>query len=301
MSKFSGEIRALRNSSRLDSLVVLGCFGLAALVCCSWIAGGFDFTSLYAPERLKNVERFFREIVPYPLQGKPFDLAVLWSWVCERMQKSGAQGLAATFWISVLAIVFSQFLCLPFAVFASRTLASSSPFRSLGKTRNSLVWKSVVFFSRFILIFFRALPEYVLAFVLLSVFGPGALPAILALGIHNAGILGKLNAELIEGLPMQPLAALRDIGASRSQVALFAVVPTLFNPSLALFLYRWETCVRESTVLGLLGVASLGYWIEDSRSRNFHDEMFFFIMLGAVIVLAGDLVSNLTRKYLRKN
>ena len=64
--------------------------------------------------------------------------------------------------------------------------------------------------------------------------------------------------------------------------------------------YRWETCVREATVLGMLGIVSLGYWIVDARARNHYDEMFLLVLVGAAIVLVGDLVSAAAREVVRR-
>ena len=69
---------------------------------------------------------------------------------------------------------------------------------------------------------------------------------------------------------------------------------------LMFFFYRWETCVREATVLGMLGLVSLGFWIQDARARNIYDEMFLFILLGAGLILLGDQLSAIARKFIRK-
>jgi len=130
--------------------------------------------------------------------------------------------------------------------------------------------------------------------------GPSAWPAVLALAIHNSGILGKLGAETIENLDPRTLRALRQLGCTRSQIAGAAVLPMFLGRFLLYFFYRFETCVREATVLGMLGVASLGYWIQDSRTRQFYDEMLFFVVLGASIVLVADLVSVLARWLVRR-
>jgi ABC-type phosphate/phosphonate transport system permease subunit len=58
--------------------------------------------------------------------------------------------------------------------------------------------------------------------------------------------------------------------------------------------------VREATVLGMLGVVSLGYWIQDARARQFHDEMLLLVALGAVIVLIADILSQLARSWVRR-
>src|SRR5262249_12614862 len=137
------------------------------------------------------------------------------------------------------------------------------------------------------------------AFLLLILLGPTAWPAVLALAIHNAGIIGKLTGECVENLDPQPLAALRGLGATRSQIALSAIFPMVFTRFLLFFFYRWETCVRDATILGLLGIVSLGYWIQDARARNHYDEMLFLVLLGAGLVLLVDLASVLARELVR--
>jgi len=150
-------------------------------------------------------------------------------------------------------------------------------------------------------VFARAVPEYIWAFLLLILLGANAWPAVLALAIHNAGILGKLASEVIEDLDHAPLAALRASGASRSQIAVTAIAPLVFNRTLLFFFYRWETCVRDATILGLLGIVSLGYWIQDARARNHYDEMFLLILIGAALVMISDIVSAIARESVRRS
>ena len=76
--------------------------------------------------------------------------------------------------------------------------------------------------------------------------------------------------------------------------------PAAIPRAVLFFFYRWETCVREATVLGMLGIVSLGCFIMDSRARNHYDEMIFFVLLGALIVIVGDVVSALARRAVRR-
>ena len=104
----------------------------------------------------------------------------------------------------------------------------------------------------------------------------------------------------VENLPPGPLRALRALGAGRVPLALVGVYPAALPRFLLYFFYRWETCVREATVLGMLGIVSLGYWIDDARHRFRYDEMVFWILAGAAIVLLGDLLSAVVRRWLRR-
>ena len=130
--------------------------------------------------------------------------------------------------------------------------------------------------------------------------GANAWPAVLALALHNAGILGRLGAEVVENLPPEPLRGLRALGARRSRVALVGILPAAVPRFLLYFFYRWETCVREATVLGMLGIVSLGYWIDDARHRFRYDELVLWILVGSAIVLLGDLLSLLARSVVRR-
>src|SRR5262249_35265392 len=200
---------------------------------------------------------------------------------------------------STLAIALAAVAGLLLAPFAARNVAARNPFE-FGAGPDRGAWRVVSTAARAFLVFLRAIPEYVWAFLLLAMLGATAWPARLALAIHNAGILGKLGAETVENLDSAPLRSLRGLGASRAQVTALAALPLALPRFLLYVFYRFETCVREATVLGLLGVVSLGYWIQDARARHFYDEMVFFVALGAGIVLAGDLLSAAARGYLRR-
>ena len=54
-----------------------------------------------------------------------------------------------------------------------------------------------------LLILLRTLPEYLLAFLGLLILGPSMLPAILALGIHNAAIIAHLVGRHSEELVLR--------------------------------------------------------------------------------------------------
>ena len=297
-------IRELHRRRPRSVLLRWSAVAVLVLVIVSWGSGDFAHDQLLSPRRLQNLERFLTELRPYPLQGRPFDFGTAWQWARGLLAARGLGAAAATLAISILAIVLAAagaaLLCLP----AARNYATPDPFvvslRPPPPARRAL-WKLLAVVSRSTLIFARAVPEYIWAFLLLILFGPTAWPAVLALAIHNAGILGKLGSEVIEDLDRTPLAALRASGASRSQIAVTAIAPLGFNRVLLFFFYRWETCVRDATILGLLGIVSLGYWIQDARARNHYDEMFLFILVGAALVIVSDVISAIARESVRRS
>ena len=300
MKQVSDEIAVLYRQRPKSYLARIGWSLFLLLLLSSWSFGNFGVFSLFSAERGKNVSRFLSELVPYPLASEGFSFSGLYQWLAEILAEKGFSALAASFGISIVAIVIAGITALALSIFSARSIATSEPYIP-GVKESTRWWSFFVYPARFILVFFRAIPEYLWAFIFLSIFGISAWPGILALAVHNAGVLGKLNSELIENLPNKPLAALRAVGGRRSSIALFGVLPLLINRFLLLFFYRWETCIRESTVLGFLGIASLAYWVEDARARNFYDEMFLFVILGSILVVIGDIASGWARRFVARS
>ncbi|MBC8369504.1 MAG: ABC transporter permease subunit [Planctomycetes bacterium] len=245
-----------------------------------WIFSDITFNDLLTERRINNWQRFWtKDVTPDAPNG-------MFAWLTEQMNNYGWRALASTLAISVCAITLAGLGGMLLSFGAARTIGGLQPSRF-----SPLV--------RALCIVLRALPEFVLAFLLLAVFGANAWPAILALAIHNAGILGRLGGEVVENLPRRPLQALDALGASRAQLASNAVFPMGLGRYLLYFFYRFETCVREATILGMLGVVSIGYYVVEARAHNDYDQMLLLIALGAVLVLLADIISDIARKHLQ--
>lgn len=302
MSEINKHITTLR-CARPRSLFLRNSLALGAIVIIlSWTFGGFFESELLSARRLQNLQRFMEQITPQPLRDDGGSWSDLAPWLGQIMHDRGWAALLDTLAISIAAIVLAGLFGMVMSLPAARTIATRDPYLSLNSKRRAserFGWILLVGGTRTILIFARSIPEYVWAFLLLALLGPSSWPAVLALAIHNTGILGKLGAEVFENVEPQVPGALRAAGASRLQITLFGLIPITLPRHLLFFFYRWETCVREATILGLLGVASLGYWIQDARARDRYDDMLLFILLGVALVLLGDLVSALTRKAVR--
>ncbi len=274
---------------------------LLALAAASWAS--MDAGAFLQDRSLRNFERFLQDVRPWPLRDAGFDPAGFAGWWTTTIGPDAPRAMLDTAALAVVAIVLAGACAALLALPAARNWAAPEPFLpgpAPPRRITRLAWGAVVAITRFLLIFSRAVPEYVWAFVLLPLVGLGPWPLILALAIHNAGILGRLNAEVVENSPPGTLRALRAAGASRSQIAAAALVPAHAGRGLLYLFYRWETCVREATVLGLLGFVSLGWYVQQARAASRYDEMVQWVALGAVLILAGDVVSGLVRRRLRR-
>jgi phosphonate transport system permease protein len=296
-------IRELRRRRPRSRFVRWSALGLALLVALSWADVIASSASFLTARRLANLNRFLGEIRPHPLQGRDFDLGVATRWIGDFIGRRGGEAMATTLAISVAAVVLAGALGLAASFLGARNLASPEPFafapRPPGALRRAL-WTGITSVTRSVFVLSRAMPEYLHGVPAARRPRTDGLDRGAGAGDPQLGILGRLNAETVENLPSRVPRALRALGAGRLQIAATALLPASMPRFLLYFFYRWETCVREATVLGMLGIVSLGYWIEDARARHHYDQMMLLVVLGAVLVVVGDAVSAVARRIVRR-
>ena len=160
----------------------------------------------------------------------------------------------------------------------------------------SPVWKGLFFLTRGLFTVSRAVPELVWALIFVFVFTQGVLPGILALAVHNAGILGKLGAEIVEGLDTRPVRALRSTGASRLQVLVFGVLPEALPKFVTFLCYRWEVIIRTTIVVGFVAAGGLGADFRLAMSLFKFTEVALILFWYLLLVLLVDLASARLRR-----
>lgn len=153
--------------------------------------------------------------------------------------------------------------------------------------------------SRLLLLVSRAIPAPIWALVILFLTFPGILPGAIALGLHNFGILGRLMAEANENLDDRPVRSLQALGAPTGSLILYGLLPQNLPSFMAYILYRWEVCMRETVIVGLVGAGGLGRLMTEQLSS--FDYAGLTLTLGAFVILAFgvDLISASLRQALR--
>jgi phosphonate transport system permease protein len=140
--------------------------------------------------------------------------------------------------------------------------------------------------ARFILNALRGVSELVFALIFVSAVGLGPFPGILALALHNAGMLGKFYAEAIEAVDQGPVEAMQSTGAGWSQTVAYAIVPQILPHFITYNLYRFEVSIRSATVLGLVGAGGIGFHLISSiRLFDYQTTAMVLIVIIALVIL----------------
>lgn len=196
------------------------------------------------------------------------------------------EGMIATLQLSIIAISIAVVLALPMAFLAARP-----PERG---------WSSIpAGIARFVLLFCRAVPPPLWALLVLFLTYPGPIAGGIALGFYTLGVLGRLQAEVVENADPAPTTALRSAGATSGAAFSYGTLPTVAPRFVALGLYRWEVAIRETVIVGLVGAGGLGRLLQQQRAGFDEARMLTTILALIALAFAVDLMSSALRRSLR--
>jgi phosphonate transport system permease protein len=199
------------------------------------------------------------------------------------MQKLVAPALE-TLQIAIWGTLLGVALALPVCFFAARNLTPHpGVYHALRQVLNAM----------------RGINEIILALIFVAAVGLGPFAGVLALAVHGAGMLGKFFAEAIEEIDTGPLEALRAAGVGTTQTIVFGVMPQVLPAWIAVILYRLETNIRVSTVLGMVGAGGIGFELISSMKLFEYENTAACVVVILILVMSADLLSGKLRAMIR--
>jgi len=142
----------------------------------------------------------------------------------------------------------------------------------------------------------RAIPDLIWGLILVTMAFVGPPAGVLAIGLHSAGVFGKLYAESIENVTPDPVMALAATGAPRIAVASFGLLPLAIPPMAIHTLFRLEWNLRASTIVGMIGAGGIGQALFNSQQLMFYDQTLAYVIITWALVMLVDLLNSQLRK-----
>ena len=183
--------------------------------------------------------------------------------------------------IAWVGTIIGAAISLPLGFFGARNVSSALVSGTIRQVLNAI----------------RAFPEIVLAiaiFIPIAGFGPVA--GALAIGLHSVGTLGKLTAEVIEGIDPGPVEAAKATGARSLQVQRWGVLPQVLPEIVAFWLYRFEINIRSAAVLGVVGAGGIGFVLQQTIAFTRFPQAGMAILVVVVVTILVDTVSGSIRR-----
>jgi phosphonate transport system permease protein len=173
---------------------------------------------------------------------------------------------------------------------------------ALLSTRGLACWPALTPVFRRIMDATRAVPEIVIALMLIYILGGGPVPAVAAIALHTAGALGKLFSEVAENADLKPVEGLASVGATWGQKMWLGIIPQVAPNWLSYALMRFEINVRASAILGFVGSGGIGYDLKIAMQwgQGRYDEVVAIFLLLFVTIVVIDRLSDHARARLVK-
>ena len=249
----------------------------------AWLVSGVELSGLVSPRTRDLTARLLGDLWPPQLPRGG------WSVVTAAVLDTLAMALLAM----VVAVAITL-LVAPWATRVRHDAAGARPSLLGGWTRR-LGWAA----ARLLLLVLRSVPPTVWAVLALLALFPGVLPGAVALGLYTGGILGRLVAEAWEDVDLRPRDALRTIGVDRRVAAVAAVAPPSMHQLVAYTLYRFEICVRDTAVVGVVGAAGLGRLLAENLAVFRFPVVTTLLLASFAVSLASEVGGRRLRRALR--
>ena len=191
------------------------------------------------------------------------------------------EGMIESLQLAWVGTVIGAILSLPLGFFGAKNVSSGLVSNVMRQVLNAI----------------RAFPEIVLAIaIMIPIAGLGPVAGALAIGLHSVGTLGKLTAEVIEGIDPGPVEAARAAGGRPLQIQRWGVLPQVLPEIIAFWLYRFEINIRAAAVLGVVGAGGIGFSLQQTITFHRYPLAGTAIIVVVVATIAVDSVSGWVRR-----
>lgn len=190
-------------------------------------------------------------------------------------------GIQESLFIALFATIVGALFAI---VISYLTAYNTSP-----KRRVSLLFKAIINI-------LRTFPSIITAIIFFRGVGAGPLAGAMALSIYTTGVLTKMYSEVLESTENNIKDSVIVTGASNLESYINGLIPHTFPTFVSLTLYRLESNIRTSTILGIIGAGGIGTALSQNISwRNW--EKVGFLLLGISLMV---IVIDKTSQYIRR-
>lgn len=190
------------------------------------------------------------------------------------------QGVFESVQIAVIATVFGILLALPIGFLAARNLMPAG----------------IAAATRFFIAMCRSFHPVIVAILFVKAIGFGPAPGILALVVASIGFVSKLFAEAIEEISPRQVEAIRATGAGFVNTVLYGVFPQVNARFIGFSLYQFDSNVRNSTMVGIVGAGGIGGTLFTAFQRFDYEFVCALLLSIIALVMLAEVFSQALRR-----
>ena len=186
-----------------------------------------------------------------------------------------SSGMLESLQIAVIASFAGVLLSLPLSLMAARNLAPASLAAA----------------ARVVIALCRSFHPVIVSILFVKAVGFGALAGVLALIVSSMGFVSKLFAEVLEELDERQVEAVRATGAGFGAVLVMAVMPQVYARFIGLAAYQFDSNLRNSTMVGIVGGGGIGAALFTAYQRFDYDVVMTILVLTIALIMMAEALS----------
>lgn len=198
-----------------------------------------------------------------------------------------AQPYSKLLWESVAMAVWGTAIAFVLAILSTLTAA-----------RNFSPHPLAYSVTRAILSVARVLPDYIMAIIFVSAFGPGPLAGVITVTVGCLGQLGKLCNDALERVDSGVLEGIEASGGYGFQRLRFGGWPSVTREFWGFSLLAFDRALRESAVIGVVGAGGIGMELSLNLRLFDYQRAAIIIIMIIAIILVNETISTAIRKRL---
>ena len=185
--------------------------------------------------------------------------------------------------IAIFASLMGAIVSFIFTPFTAVNIASSKKVSVLFKVLINVI---------------RTFPAIISAIIFFRGLGPGPFAGALALSVYTSGMLSKLYFEYIEDIPAETIMSMKALGLSPFTMYAKIIYPKTYRSFLGFVLYRLESNVRNSSILGLIGAGGIGTLLSMNIAWRNWNRVGSLLLVSSIMIIFFDYLSSTIRKKL---
>lgn len=183
---------------------------------------------------------------------------------------------------------FATILACPFAICLSFFAGSN-----ISKSKFSFLIKLFINF-------IRTFPPVIVAIIFFTGFGPGLISGFFALFIYTVGVITKIYVDALESENFDYGTYGNSLGLSNFYIYLKMWFPATFPKFISIFLYRFESNMKNSSILGMVGAGGIGrLLLNHIRFRNW-DKVWVLLLFLILTIIIIENISLFIREKIKK-
>lgn len=192
------------------------------------------------------------------------------------------------------------------ALFESFNLAFFATFLSIPSSiiiayfgSSNISNSKISFFIKFIINLLRTFPPVIVAIIFFSGFGPRFISGFFALCLYTTGVVSKIYIDMLESSEIDYGIYAKSLGLSKLTAYLKFWLPSTFTNFVSVILYRFESNMKNSSILGMVGAGGIGQLLINHIGFRNWEKVWILILILVVTIIIIEIISDFIREKIK--